>query len=166
MTATQPAPDPEQRLLALGLELPPAPAPLAAYVPARRAGNLVFVSGQIPMKDGSLIAPGVVPTDVDPETAVRCAVQCTLNGLAALKAEIGTLSRLRRVVRLGCFVASAAGYHEQFDQRESFSISHFSLLRIGLFLPARASRGNLTLSSDGSANTRVYTAHSARSPVA
>ncbi|MCH7961492.1 MAG: RidA family protein [Planctomycetes bacterium] len=113
MTATQPAPDPEQRLIALGLELPPAPAPLAAYVPARRAGNLVFVSGQIPMKDGSLIAQGVVPTEVDPETAVRCAQQCTLNGLAALKAEIGTLSRLRRVVRLGCFVASAAGYHEQ-----------------------------------------------------
>lgn len=113
MTATQPAADPEQRLLALGLELPPAPAPLAAYVPARRAGDLVFVSGQIPMKDGSLIAQGVVPTDVDPETAVRCAVQCTLNGLAALKAEIGTLSRLRRVIRLGCFVASAAGYHEQ-----------------------------------------------------
>ena len=113
MTATQPEPDPEQRLTALGLELPPAPAPLAAYVPARRAGNLVFVSGQIPMKDGSLIAQGVVPTDVDPETAVRCAVQCTLNGLAALKAEIGMLSRLRRVVRLGCFVASAAGYHEQ-----------------------------------------------------
>ena len=113
MTATQPAPDPEQRLIALGLELPPAPAPLAAYVPARRAGNLVFVSGQIPMKDGSLIAQGVVPTDVDPETAVRCAVHGTLNGLAALKAEIGMLSRLRRVVRLGCFVASAAGYHEQ-----------------------------------------------------
>ena len=113
MAPTQPDADPEQRLLALGLELPPAPAPLAAYVPARRAGGLVFVSGQIPLKDGSLMAQGVVPTDVDPETAVRCAVQCTLNGLAALKAEIGTLSRLRRVVRLGCFVASSAGYHEQ-----------------------------------------------------
>ncbi len=113
MKPTQPADDPEQRLLDLGLEVPPAPAPLAAYVPARRAGSLVFVSGQIPLKDGSLIAQGVVPTDVDPETAVRCAVQCTLNGLAALKAEIGSLSRLRRVVRLGCFVASAPGYHEQ-----------------------------------------------------
>ena len=111
MTVT--ATKPEQRLEELGYTLPEAPKPVGAYVPARRTGNLVYTSGQIPIKDGSLMANGTVPGTVDAETALACAVQCTLNGLAALKAEIGSLDNLKQVVRVGCFVASDPGYHQQ-----------------------------------------------------
>ncbi len=105
--------DPEQILRDLGHTLPDAPKPVAAYVPAVRTGNLVFISGQIPFKAGSLMAQGRVPSDVSPDRAVACAVQCTLNALACLKAEVGSLADVTRVVRLGCFVASDPGYHEQ-----------------------------------------------------
>ncbi|GJM18287.1 MAG: hypothetical protein DHS20C14_05000 [Phycisphaeraceae bacterium] len=97
--------DPEGRLRELGIELPAAPKPVASYVPAVRTGNLVLVSGQIPMRAGELIARGVVPGQVSLERAIACARQCALNGLAVLKAEIGDLARVTRVVRLGCFVA-------------------------------------------------------------
>ncbi len=105
--------DPESRLRELGYELSQVAKPVASYVPAVRSGNLVFVSGQIPIVDGKLMAQGRVPSEVDPETARRCAVQCALNGLAAVKAEIGSLERVRRVVRLACFVACDPGFHEQ-----------------------------------------------------
>ena len=105
--------DPEQRLADLGYSLPEPAKPVATYVPARQTGNLVYISGQIPIKDGLLMAQGTVPGIVDDTTAIACAVQCTLNGLAALKAEIGSLDNLKQVVRVGCFVASDPGYHEQ-----------------------------------------------------
>lgn len=105
--------DPEKRLKDLGYTLPEPTKPVAAYIPARRTGNLVYISGQIPIKDGTLMAQGTVPGTVSPEEAVECAVQCTLNGLAALKAEVGSLEQLKQVVRVGCFVASEPGYHEQ-----------------------------------------------------
>ncbi len=105
--------DPEQRLEDLGHLLPQPPKPVAAYVPSRRTGTLVYISGQIPIKDGMLLARGTVPATVDAEMAVACAVQCTLNGLAALKAEIGSLDHLKQVVRVGCFVASDPGYRDQ-----------------------------------------------------
>jgi enamine deaminase RidA (YjgF/YER057c/UK114 family) len=105
--------DPEQRLRDLGHTLPDAPKPVAAYVPSVRTGHLVYISGQIPIKSGALMAQGRVPSDVSPDDAVTCAVQCTLNALANLKAEIGSLANVTRVVRLGCFVASDPGYHEQ-----------------------------------------------------
>lgn len=105
--------DPEARLRELGHELPEIAPPVASYVPAVRTGNLVFICGQIPMREGKLIAQGRVPTEVSVERAAECAAQCALNALAALKGEIGSLSRVRRVVRLGCFVACGAGFHEQ-----------------------------------------------------
>lgn len=105
--------DPEKRITELGHTLPVAPKPVAAYVPFVRTGNLLFISGQIPFKDGQLIAQGSVPGAVDPETAKRCAVQCALNGLAVAKSATGSLSKVKRVVRLGCFVCSEPGYHEQ-----------------------------------------------------
>ncbi len=105
--------DPEARLRELGLTLPAVPKPVAAYIPSRRAGNLVFISGQIPMRDGKLIAQGVVGADVTPEEAKACARQCVLNALAALKGEVGSLSRVRQVVRVGCFVACERGFHAQ-----------------------------------------------------
>lgn len=104
---------PEDRLRELGLELPAAPKPVASYVPTVRAGNLVYVSGQVPIAGGKPVATGTVPGEVPMETAVACARLCTLNGLAVLKAEIGDLARVRRVVRVGCFVACGAGFGDQ-----------------------------------------------------
>lgn len=98
-----------------GLVLPKAPAPVASYVPAVsvHSGSLVFISGQLPFRDGKLMAEGSVPAQVSLDTARECAAQCALNGLAALEQEIGDLGRVRRVVRLGGFVACAAGFGDQ-----------------------------------------------------
>ena len=104
---------PEARLQALGITLPEAPRPVAAYVPAKRTGNLLFTAGQIPMADGKLLAQGRVPDQVDVETAIACARQCVLNGLAVARAAVGSLDEIVQVVRVGCFVASAPGFHEQ-----------------------------------------------------
>jgi enamine deaminase RidA (YjgF/YER057c/UK114 family) len=104
---------PESRLAAMGVTLPPAPRPVAAYVPFVRTGNLVFVSGQIPMKDGALMTTGRVPDQVDLATAVACARQCALNGLAVVRDAAGSLDRVCRVVRLGVFVAAEPGFHDE-----------------------------------------------------
>lgn len=95
-----------------GLKLPEPPAPVASYVPAMsvHSGSLVFISGQLPFENEKLIATGQVPTEVDLELARRCAAQCTLNALAALRQEIGDLGRVRRAVRLGGFVACGSGF--------------------------------------------------------
>lgn len=104
---------PESRLAALGLSLPLPAKPVAAYIPFRRAGNLIFVSGQIPSLNGELMARGAVPSQVPVDRAITCARQCVLNGLAVLKEALGELSRVRQVVRVGCFVCSEPGFYEQ-----------------------------------------------------
>jgi len=104
---------PEDRLRELGLELPPAPRPVGAYVPAVRTGNLVFVSGQLPMAGGSLLATGHVGREVSLEQAQACARQAALNALAVVAAEAGGLSKVARVVRLTGHVASAPGFTDQ-----------------------------------------------------
>ncbi len=104
---------PEQNIAALGLTLPAASKPVAAYIPTRRVGNLLYISGQIPMRDGQMVAKGAVPSQVSLELAQQCAVQCTLNGLAAVKAELGELSRIKQVVRVGAFVCSDPGFGDQ-----------------------------------------------------
>lgn len=104
----------EQKLSQLGLSLPEPAKPVASYVPTVRTGNLVVVSGQLPFRDGKLLATGTVPTDVDIPSAQAAARQCVLNGLAAVKAELGgDLSRLVRVVRIGVFVQSVNGFTDQ-----------------------------------------------------
>lgn len=104
----------EANLAALGLTLPAAPKPVASYVPAVRSGNLVFVSGQLPMKDGQLTATGPVPSKCSPEAAHAAARQCVLNGLAVLGDQIGgDFSRVVRIVRVGAFVQSDDGWTEQ-----------------------------------------------------
>ncbi|MGH8910793.1 MAG: RidA family protein, partial [Egibacteraceae bacterium] len=97
---------PEQRLEALGITLPATPAPVAAYVPAVRTGDLLFTSGQIALGADGLIATGKVGADVDLDTAVACARQCALNLLAQLGTALGTLDRVVRIVKLTVFVAS------------------------------------------------------------
>ena len=105
--------NPEAKLAAMGLALPPPPKPVGAYVPSVRSGNLVFVSGQLPMRDGKLIAKGRVGNEVALEEARQCARQAALNALAAVAAEIGGLKHVARIVRVTGYVASAPGFTEQ-----------------------------------------------------
>jgi enamine deaminase RidA (YjgF/YER057c/UK114 family) len=95
----------EARLRALGIELPSPTPPVAAYVPTRRAGALLVVSGQLPFQDGVLLATGRVGGEVDVGMAQACARRCVVNGLAAVRAAVGTLEAVRGVVRVGVFVA-------------------------------------------------------------
>jgi enamine deaminase RidA (YjgF/YER057c/UK114 family) len=104
---------PEERLAELGLSVPEVAAPLAAYVPAVRSGNHVFTSGQLPMRSGQLMAAGKVGGEVSVEEAVECARQCALNALAAVRAEIGELSAIKRVVKVVAYVASTSDFTGQ-----------------------------------------------------
>lgn len=104
---------PEERLAELGLSLPDVVKPVAAYVPALRSGSFVFTSGQVPMRDGELLHKGKVGADVTPEQAYECAQQCALNALAAIRAEVGDLSAVTRVVKLLGFVASTPDFTGQ-----------------------------------------------------
>lgn len=103
----------EKRLVELGLQLPPAPRPVASYIPVSRAGNLAFVSGQIPMDQGKVTAAGKVGGDLDLEAGVEAARRCVLQALAALKEEIGSLDQVRSIVKVSVFVASAKGFTDQ-----------------------------------------------------
>jgi len=105
---------PSQVLASLGIVLPPAPKPVASYVPCVRTGNLLIVSGQLPFRDGTLLATGRVPDPVSVERAQEAARQCILNGLAVVAGECGgSIDRVVRIVRLGVFVASGDGFTEQ-----------------------------------------------------
>ncbi len=105
--------NPNESLKALNITLPDAPKPVASYVPARQSGKLVYISGQIPMADGSLLATGAVPSKVSVEQAIECARQCTLNCLANLQTHLGDLARVTKIVRVGVFVASDPGFGSQ-----------------------------------------------------
>jgi enamine deaminase RidA (YjgF/YER057c/UK114 family) len=96
----------EDRLAELGLSVPDVAKPVASYVPALRTGSYVFTSGQLPMRDGRLITTGKVGDSVSPDEAAACAQQCALNAIAAVKAEIGDLDAVKRVVKVVCFVSS------------------------------------------------------------
>ncbi len=104
---------PEERLAELGLSVPEVAKPVAAYVPAVRSGNHVFTSGQLPMRDGQLMASGKVGAEVTAEEAVACAQQCALNALAAVRAELGDLSAIKRIVKVTAFVASTPDFTGQ-----------------------------------------------------
>jgi enamine deaminase RidA (YjgF/YER057c/UK114 family) len=103
----------EDRLRALGLELPPAPKPVASYVPAVRSGNLLFLSGILPMKDGKPAWTGKIGRELTVEQGEEAARLACLNALAVVKAEIGSLDAVTRIVRLGGHVASAEGFTRQ-----------------------------------------------------
>jgi enamine deaminase RidA (YjgF/YER057c/UK114 family) len=103
----------EDRLAELGRTLPAVAVPVAAYVPAVRSGSYIYTSGQLPMVDGSLAASGKVGAEVSAEVAKALAATCALNALAAIKAEIGDLDRVRRVVKVVGFVASSPDFTGQ-----------------------------------------------------
>ncbi len=100
------------RLLELGIELPEVVAPVAAYVPAVRTGNLVYTAGQLPMAGGKLAATGKVGADVSPEVCKSLARICALNALAAVDSLVG-IDAVSRVVKVVGFVASAPGFTGQ-----------------------------------------------------
>jgi enamine deaminase RidA (YjgF/YER057c/UK114 family) len=103
----------EAKLKALNIELPEAPKPLAAYIPAKQAGQLVFTAGQLPMVNGELFSKGLLGKDVEIEEANKAARICTLNALAAIKGLIGDLDRIKQVVRVVGYVASVSSFTQQ-----------------------------------------------------
>ncbi|MEU7862808.1 RidA family protein [Nonomuraea sp. NPDC049141] len=104
---------PEEKIAELGLTLPEVVAPLAAYVPAVRTGDLVYTSGQVPLVDGKMAQTGKVGAEVGLDDARELARICALNALAALKAEIGDLGKVVRIVKVVAFVASDPAFTQQ-----------------------------------------------------
>jgi enamine deaminase RidA (YjgF/YER057c/UK114 family) len=100
------------RLKELGIELPVVVKPLGSYVPAVRSGNLVYTSGQLPVRDGTLLKSGKVGADVTAEEGNELARICALNALAAIDALVG-IDAVTKVVKVVGFVASAAGFNAQ-----------------------------------------------------
>ena len=99
----------KEKLSVLGLSLPTSAAPVAAYVPAVKSGNLVFTAGQLPVVDGKLVKEGKVGSDVTAEDAKELAQLCALNALAAISL-VAELDQIDRVVRVGGFVNCAPGF--------------------------------------------------------
>lgn len=103
----------EAKLKELGIEVPTPAAPAANYVPSVRSGDLLHVSGQLPMKDGQILFKGQLGADVSIEEGQEAAKLCAVNLLAQAKASCGDLERVKRVVKLGVFVNSAPGFADQ-----------------------------------------------------
>jgi enamine deaminase RidA (YjgF/YER057c/UK114 family) len=100
----------EAKLESLGIELPPVPTAAGLYAPCVRSGNQLFVSGQVPTRDGAPMRRGKLGQGVTVDEAATLARQCALQALAIVRAEIGSLDNVRRVIRVGGFVASADGF--------------------------------------------------------
>jgi enamine deaminase RidA (YjgF/YER057c/UK114 family) len=99
----------KEKLAALGLTMPTAAAPVAAYVPAVKTGNLVFTAGQLPVVDGKLVLTGKVGSDVTPEDAKKMAEICALNALAAISL-VADIDQIEKIVRVGGFVNGIPGF--------------------------------------------------------
>ncbi len=104
---------PEERLAELGITLPTPIAPVANYVPLARTGNLLIVSGQLPMVNNQLFAIGRLGEEVDVETGKKAAYYCMINIIAQVKAELGDLSKVKKLVRLGGFVSGTPNFTQQ-----------------------------------------------------
>ena len=102
-----------EKLRALGIALPPVSGPFGSYLPARRVGNLIFVAGQLPMKDGRLMSTGPVPSRCSLEDARAAARQCVINAIAAVQSVAGGVDAIAGVVRGGAFVRSDDTVTEQ-----------------------------------------------------
>jgi enamine deaminase RidA (YjgF/YER057c/UK114 family) len=101
----------EEKLTSLGIKLPIPPTPAGSYVPAIKTGNLLFISGQIPMEEGKVIFTGKVTND-NLETAQKSAKMCAINLLAQIKRELGSLDKVTKVVRLSGFINSDAEFYQ------------------------------------------------------
>ena len=105
--------NPEAKLAELGITLPTPAKPVAAYVSFVRSGNLLFVSGQLNMQDGKVAQTGVVGRDVTLDQAIAAAKLCAINILAQTKLALGDLSKVKKIVKLGGFVASTHDFTDQ-----------------------------------------------------
>jgi len=103
----------EERLTELGIELPSAPAAIAAYIPVRVVGRLAYVSGQVPLVDGQPLHPGKVGDTVTIEQGAEAARRCALQALSALRAALGSLDVVTGIVQVTAFVASGTGFTDQ-----------------------------------------------------
>ncbi len=103
----------EEKLKELGIEIPTPPNPAGSYIPVVTTGNLAFVSGQIPMKEGKVVFEGKVPENQSVESARDAAKICIINGLAQLKVNLGSLDKITRFVRISGFVNSNPNFAEQ-----------------------------------------------------
>lgn len=102
-----------QKLESLGLTIPKLAVPFGAYIPAKRVGNLIYVAGQVPFRDGKLIATGQVPSKCSFVHAREAARQCVINGLAAVDSLAGGVDQITGVVRVGAWISSDIGFTEQ-----------------------------------------------------
>ena len=103
----------DEKLASLGIVLPNPPKPAGSYVPVVATGKLVFVSGQIPIKDGKVAYLGKVPKDISVEEAQKAAKLCIINALAQIKSEFGSLNKIAKIVRVSGFVNSTPEFTEQ-----------------------------------------------------
>ena len=105
-------PNPESRLQELGLTLPAPPVAAGAYVPAVRTGNLLYLAGTLPMRDGKIVSLGKVGREIDLVQAAEAAKLCALNALANAKAALGSLDKITRVVMVNGFVNGIDGFSD------------------------------------------------------
>ncbi|MBX8801322.1 RidA family protein [Pseudochrobactrum asaccharolyticum] len=103
----------ETRLKDLGITIPESAAPAAAYLPFSQSGNLLFTSGQLPLKDGKLVSTGLVGRDLTIEQAQEAAKYCAINVLSQAQAALGDLKRIKRVIKITVFVASVVDFTDQ-----------------------------------------------------
>jgi len=103
----------EENLKALGITLPEAPKPVAAYVPGLKVGNFIYTSGQLPMVNGSLAYTGKVGREVSVKEAYEAAKICAINCLSVVRSLIGSLDNVKQVIKVVGFVSSAAGFTQQ-----------------------------------------------------
>ncbi len=103
----------EAKLQEMGLELPPAPKPVAAYVPAVKIDGYIYTSGQIPLLNGELKYKGKIGKDLEEKQGYEAAKLCALNCLSVIKAQIGSLDNIEKIVKVVGFVNSASGFSAQ-----------------------------------------------------
>jgi enamine deaminase RidA (YjgF/YER057c/UK114 family) len=103
----------EAQVTALGLVLPAPPKPVATYIPVVQTGNLLFLGGMIPLRDGTLMMAGKLGKDISVEQGYEAARICLLNAVAVIRQHLGTLDRVKQVVKLVGYVASVEGFVQQ-----------------------------------------------------
>ena len=104
---------PEEKIKTLGIVLPDMPRPLGSYVPFVKTGNLIYLSGMLPLKDGKLLKTGRLGESVSLEEAVLCARTAAINALAVLKSAAGSLDMIKQCVKIAGFIASAPDFTDQ-----------------------------------------------------
>lgn len=105
--------NPEKKLEQLGITIPKAPKPVASYVPIKQSGNILYLSGQLPMVNGALKFKGKLGEEKTTEEGIEAAKTCAINALAAIKEHIGSLDKVKNILKLQVFIASKVGFEEQ-----------------------------------------------------